>query len=110
MKKRINIAIEHGEPVFFSDSVAIIHNPSKFILDFKQATPRVDQIGDKDRQSIVVKHKPIMMDVEFAKNFLKTLEASIKKYEKQFGKIKASKRMEKQKKSIASADTFNYIG
>jgi hypothetical protein len=90
-EKRINVSIDHGDPVFFSDNVTISHNQSKFIVDFSQTTPRFDNVGGNMQQSLVIKHKAIMIEPQFAKIIMDLLEKNVKKYEKSFGKIKLPK-------------------
>lgn len=110
MPKRTNIKIDHSEAAFYTDNITVSHGPSKFILDFKQSTPRIDFVGGENQHTMVVKHKTILMDAPFAKIFLKTLESAVKKYEKQFGKIKIPKQ-EKKKSSKKIAQTgSHYIG
>ena len=89
--KRINVSVDHGEPVFFSDNVTVSHNQSKFIIDFSQTTPRFDNVGGDMQQSLVIKHKSIMIEPQFAKIIMELLEKNVKKYEKVFGKIKVPK-------------------
>lgn len=116
-KKRINVSMDHTEPAFFTDNVTVWHNPSKFVIDFIQASPRFDQFGDKNQQTIAVKHKTIMMDPALAKIFLNVLKENVGNYEKKVGKITVPKR-KKQKKGMASTSktsksaeaTSRYIG
>lgn len=114
-KDRMNVSIDHSEPGFFSDSVAIAHTPAKFVVDFAQVTPRFDSVGGQRQQSLAIKHKTIMLDPQVAKDFLNVLKENISKYEKAFGAIKMPKQ-EKQKsvkveKSVMEADASSrYIG
>jgi len=112
MEKNINIQIDHREDGFYSDSISIIYNPSKFILDFKQSTPRIDQIHDKSQQTIAVKHKVIILDVKFAKIFLDTLKKSVEGYEKKHGEIKLPKITKKVEKAevVTGKEEGSYIG
>ncbi len=112
MEKSVNVQIDHRDAGFFSDAVSIIYNPSKFILDFKQNTPRIDQIQDKQQQTIAVKHNVIIMDIKFAKIFLETLKKSVAGFEKKHGEIKMPKL---QRKAVEKPDVFTgkeegYIG
>ncbi len=109
-KKRVNVNIDHSEPGFFTDSVVISHNPSKFILDFVQVTPRFDRIGQEMQQSLVVKHKTIVMNPVMAKNILGILKDNLEKYEKNFGEIKVQKRKTKSKPIEYSEESTRYIG
>lgn len=90
-KRRINVNLDHSEPVFFTDNVTVWHSPQKFVLDFMQASPRFDQIGEESQQTIAVKHKTLMMDPVMAKVFLSVLKENIEKYEKNVGKISVPK-------------------
>jgi len=111
-KRRINVNIDHSEPGFFTDSVTISHNPSKFILDFVQVTPRFDRMGSEMQQSLAVKHKTIVMDPIMAKNIIEILKENLNKYEKNFGEIKIQKNNFKAKsKPIEySEESARYIG
>jgi hypothetical protein len=113
MEKSVNIQIDHREGAFYSDSISIIYNPSKFILDFKQSTPRIDQIQDKQQQTIAVKHNVIILDVKFAKIFHETLKKSVEGYEKKHGVIKIpkpTKKVEKAAEEVVSGQEEGYIG
>ena len=93
----IKVDIENGQ-VFFSDEIAVIHNPTKLILDFKSVTPRFD-IRNNEFQPLVIKHNVVLMDIHMAKNFLNTLKENIATYEKQFGKIEEPKALKKAVKN-----------
>ncbi len=110
-KRTINLNIDHSQPGFYSDSISIIFNPSKFILDFKQSTPRMDSIQGKEQETIAVKHNTILMDSRFAKSFMETLKKAVANYEKKFGKIevpKPKKKDTKKEESVTSSES--YIG
>jgi hypothetical protein len=114
MEKSINVQIDHREAAFYSDAISIIYNPSKFILDFKQNTPRIDQIQDKQQQTIAVKHNVIILDIKFAKIFLETLKKSVDGYEKKHGEIKIPKPSKKPDRAtaeeIVTGKEEGYIG
>ncbi len=111
MERNVNVQIDHRESGFYSDSISIIYNPSKFILDFKQNTPRIDQIHGKSQETIAVKHKVILLDVKFAKIFFNTLKKSIEGYEKKHGEIKTPKTPKKPSKGgIITSKEEGYIG
>jgi len=86
-KRRINVNVDHSEPVFFTDNVTVWHNPQKFVMDFTNATPRFDKVGEENQQTIAVKHKTLIMDPILAKIFLGVLKDNIEKYEKNINKI-----------------------
>lgn len=118
-KDKFNVAIDHGEAVFFSDNVTVSHNQNKFIIDFSQTTPRFDNIAGNMQQSLIIKHKTIMVEPQFAKIIMDLLDKNLKKYENAFGKIDLPKVKKKRKakidkskidtKSIAEKAT-RYIG
>ncbi|UCC91253.1 MAG: DUF3467 domain-containing protein [Candidatus Aenigmatarchaeota archaeon] len=111
MERNVNVQIDHREEAFYSDSISIIYNPSKFILDFKQNTPRIDQIHGKSQETIAVKHRVIILDVKFAKIFLNTLKKSIDGYEKKHGDIKTPKISKTPVKSeVVTGKEEGYIG
>lgn len=110
-KRKVNVNIDHGEPVFFTDNVTIVHNPSKFVIDFTQSAPRFDNIGNQQQQSIVIKHRTIIMDPVLAKMFLDIIKDNVKKYEKQYGKIKVAKGKRPRKLAKDTVETESrYIG
>lgn len=111
MERNVNVQIDHREEAFYSDSISIIYNPSKFILDFKQNTPRIDQVHGKSQETIAVKHKVILLDVKFAKIFLNTLKKSIEGYEKKHGVIEVPKTPKKSSRSgVVTSKEEGYIG
>ncbi|MEE9323665.1 MAG: DUF3467 domain-containing protein [Candidatus Aenigmarchaeota archaeon] len=111
MERNVNVQIDHRQEAFYSDSISIIYNPSKFILDFKQNTPRIDQIHGKSQETVAVKHKVIILDVKFAKIFMNTLKKSIEGFEKKHGEIKTPKARKKPGKSeVITSKEEGYIG
>jgi hypothetical protein len=110
-EKRINVNVDHGDPVFFSDNVTVSHNQSKFIIDFSQTVPSFDNVAGSMQQSIIIKHKSVMIDPQFAKIFSDLLDKNIKKYEKKFGKIKVPKGAEEKKGEVVETEkATRYIG
>ena len=110
-EKRINVNVDHGDPVFFSDNVTISHNQNKFIIDFSQTVPSFDNVGGNMQQSFIIKHKAIIMDSQFAKILSDLLQKNIKKYEKKFGRIKVPKQKEDEEREIIEAEkSTRYIG
>ncbi|MBU5574971.1 MAG: DUF3467 domain-containing protein [Candidatus Aenigmatarchaeota archaeon] len=114
MGETINISSDHSEQAFFADRIVISHGINKFVLDFTQSIPRFDQVGSELKQTIVIKHKTIIMDPAVAKNLLFVLEENIKKYEKNFGKIEIiNKNKKKENKKVLKniqSSTQKYIG
>lgn len=109
-KQQVNLKIDHSEDGFYSDSISVIYNPSKFVLDFKQITPKIDLIEGKGQQTLVVKHKTILLDVKFAKIFLDTLKNAVEGYEKKYGKIHLPKRKPEKQESVVVTKEESYIG
>jgi len=98
-EQRLNISINDGD-AFFAHETSINVNPMQVILDFKSVTPRIDLRSPKP--SLSIKHNVIMLEPYHAKKMLEMFADSIKRYEKEFGKIekpKAVEQMEKKQKS-----------
>ena len=108
-KERFNLKIDHGDQAFFTDNATVLHNPNKFIIDFSQAIPRLDNINGKMQQTFTIRHNTILMDPQFAKSFLEILEKNMKNYEKKFGKIKVEKTSTEIKKPM-EVESTRYIG
>jgi len=107
-QKNVTFDIENG-PVFYADEMAVIHNPTKLILDFKSVTPRFD-VRNNEFQPIVIKHNVVVMDLHLAKNFLASLKENLANYEKQFGKIEQPKALKKAvKKAKQSIGKFENV-
>ena len=109
-KERVGLKIDHGDHAFFTDNATVLHNSSKFIIDFSQTIPRLDNINGKMQQTLTVKHKTVIMDPQFAKSFLDILSKNMKSFEKKFGKIKLQKAMKVKKKKSLEAESTRYIG
>jgi hypothetical protein len=112
-KKKLRVDVDHSNLPFFSDGISVSHNPSKFIVDFVQNTPRFEALPDgKKQESMVIKHNTIIMDPHLAKSFIEVLKSNMKNYEKRFGAIKLRDKKKvkgKGKTAIAHAET-RYIG
>ena len=101
--KRVNLNINHGD-AFFSDSVTVADNPDRFIFDFKQSSPRFDQVAPNSQEqqtTIVMKHSTIVMSTQLAKVLHEMLGERLKQHEKMFGKIPKPAK----KKQVASNPT-----
>ncbi len=109
-KKRVDVKIDHGDQAFFTDNVTVLHSPSKFIIDFSQTVPRIDNIDGKMRQTFTIKHNTVILDPPFAKSLLDILKKNVKTFEKKFGDIKLSKKKAIKKKNIEAESTTRYIG
>lgn len=111
MEKKINVKIDYSKDVFFTDSYFVIYSPKNFVFDFKQSTPRMDTIDNERKQTIVVKHEPIVMDPVLAKMLLQSLSSLITDYEKKHGKIKLPKQIvPKKTKEQMKGESATYIG
>lgn len=103
--KSINVSINHGD-AFFSDSITIADNEERFVLDFKQTSPRFDSVAleqQEQQTSIVIKHNAVVLSASLAKVLHELLGERIKEHEKMFGTIK--KPDKKKKKEFAEAAT-----
>ena len=94
--KKINLSISDGKE-FFAHEITINFNPTQFILDFKCITPRSD-VRNQNGPTIALKHNVVMLDIYHAKKFHELLGNTISRYEKDYGKIKKPKSVEKAEK------------
>ncbi|NOZ80455.1 MAG: DUF3467 domain-containing protein [DPANN group archaeon] len=95
MQQEVRLNISDGDP-FHADEISVIHNPLKFIFDFKSVTPRLDMPGQPMRVSM--KHDVITADPFMAKDFLNALKKNIDDYEKKFGTIEKPRPLVKAQK------------
>lgn len=112
-KKPLEVRIDHGREAFYANSISIIHSPAKFIINFKQATPRIDTVGSQKKQTILVRHSSVIIDPDLAKVFLQILRDNLGNYEKKFGRIKTPKKPVRKGKAVSEfseRDTHSYIG
>jgi len=106
----INLNINDGE-AFFAHEMAINFNPVQFIFDYKSVTPRVDQRSSEGQAVISMKHNVVMVDPFHAKQIAQALNESIKKYEKEFGKIEKPKALQMfEKKNLKKFDELSKKG
>jgi len=113
MEKQINISINDGR-TFFSNEISVNFNPAHFTLDFKCIAPRVDH-RSKSGPTFLIEHNPVLIEPYHLKQFLGLLSDVVKRYEKEFGKITASKAirqsLKKSKTKKSSKPTIpNYFG
>ena len=102
VERKINLSINEGD-AFFAHEMAINFNPTQFILDFKNITPRVDPRSQQN-PVIVIKHNVVLAEPYHIKKIYELMGKVIKKYEKEFGKIEKPKQIEiyeKKRKSMA---------
>lgn len=91
----IRVNVNDGSE-FLADEVSISHSPIRFILDFKNITPRLD-IGE-NAPRMVLRHNIIILDPYFAKDLLRVLQENLDKYEAKYGAIKKPEVLEKAEK------------
>lgn len=108
-KKKINLNIDQNKETFYSNNIAIFNNPTEFVLDFTQTSPRIDIVQGKQVITYVIKHNPIVMEPKQAKIVLDLLKENISKYEKKFGRIEIPKGKEIKKEGLAKKFS-EYIG
>lgn len=89
--------------IFLSNLQTISHNPERFVLDFKCASP---QFGMGQARYLFIHHKTILIDPYKAKIFNNALTENIARYEKQYGKIELPKAVIKASKDYRE-DTTN---
>ena len=92
-EKHINWQYEDGN-AFFAHEVSINFTPLQVVLDLKNITPRIDQ-RSRTGPVFKVQHNVVMMDPFHAKRFHALLSQVLQRYEKEFGKIKKPKVIEK---------------
>ena len=110
-KQNINLNLDHSNAAFFSDGMSLFNRKDKFFIDFRQTSPRIDMVGEKQHYSHAVKHSTIVVDPVMAKALFQLLKDSISKYEKQFGKISLPKEKKTKKQEVEQVTTDrNYIG
>lgn len=108
-QKPMQFSIEDG-PTFYADEISVLNNESRIFLDFKNSSPRID-VRSNESLPIAIKHDMVVMDPGLAKVFSKLLQDHIKKYEKEYGKIKEPKTAKSPvKTSRAKDDKPGYFG
>lgn len=116
MAEPINMTVNDGGAMY-AHEMSVNFSPTQFILDFKMITPRNDPRG-KGRPSFLMQHNVIMVEPWHAKKMIEVLEATVKKYEDEYGKLtkpKALAKAEKKQKKLAEVgettkETPNYLG
>ncbi len=94
----MNFMIDDGK-AFFAHETSINFNPTQFVLDFKQITPRLDP-RTQEAVTMHMEHNVIMLDPFHAKNLAQFLTQTIEKYEGEFGEIKKAPATEKAEKKM----------
>ncbi len=100
--QKIQVNVDPGKETFFSDGVVVSHNQSKFTLDFRQTTPRFNQLPGQDEPNMMFAlcHNSIMMDPVLVKDFANSLTENIQKYEEKFGEIKIPKQQPRKEEPV----------
>ncbi len=84
-KRQLQVEIpEENSDGTYSNFTIVSHSGAEFVLDFARITP--------GRPKAKVKERIIMTPIHL-KNFVRTLQENINKYEAQFGKIPESQSM-----------------
>lgn len=97
---------EHNKP-FNADAATIMHGEGSVVIDFKQSTPRLDQVEGDVQHTMITEHNAVVLQPRLAKVLLNLLEENIANYEEKFGEIEVPKQ---ENVSDASQDTHGYIG
>ena len=115
MTESISMNINDGSSMFAHEMSANF-SPTQIILDFKMITPRMDPRG-KGKPTFLLQHNVIMLDPWHAKKIVEVLQATIKRYEEDYGKVakpKSIAKAEKRQKSLESVqetkETPTYLG
>lgn len=98
---------EHNSP-FNADSITIMHNEGMLVLDFKNTTPRFDQVQGDTQHTVITEHNAVTLNPQMAKILLNLLEENISDYEEKFGEIEIP-----EQESASDDDdvtTMGYIG
>ena len=116
MAEPISINVNDGGAMY-AHEMSVNLSPTQFMLDYKMITPRTDPRG-KGRPTFLIQHNVIIIDPWHAKSMIEVMQASVKRYEEEYGKIqkpKAVAKAEKKQKQLQSQttdskDTPNYMG
>lgn len=98
---------EHNKP-FNADAVTIMHNEGSLVLDFKNTTPRFDQVNGDAQHTVITEHNAVTLNPQMAKILLNLLQENIEDYEEKFGEIELPDQEEEQVDDEMS--TMGYIG
>jgi hypothetical protein len=103
------ITIDNSNKAFYTDNVSVLHGKGQFVIDFRQTTPRMDNVRGEQKLSFVTRHETVVMNPQLAKSLLEVLTDSVEKYEKQFGSIKMPKKKSATTKKVETPG-MSYIG
>ena len=98
-EQKINFVINDGDS-FYANEISITFGPAQFSLDFKNISPRVDMRGQDGTKTFALKHNVILVEPYQAKTFIKVLNDSISRYEKEFGAIEIPKQLKNAEKKF----------
>lgn len=101
------VKAEHND-AFNADSATIIHGQGSVVIDFKETTPRVDQVDGNTEQTVITEHNAIVLQPQMAKVLLNLLEENIANYEEKFGEIEMPEQEEQV--DAGGEDAHGYIG
>jgi hypothetical protein len=103
-----NLHLDPGES-FFSDGVSVVFREGQIVLDFKKTSPRVDDIGGSQEQTVVINHQPIILQPQMAKILLNVLQQNIAEYENRFGEITVPEQQDEEA-DTPDPQEHSYIG
>ncbi|MEM4336612.1 MAG: hypothetical protein QXG86_01255 [Candidatus Woesearchaeota archaeon] len=95
-EKQINLNINDGE-AFFANEISVNFNPLNIFLDYKSITPRIDP-RNREGGTFNMKHNVIILDPYTFKQTVSLMNETLKRYEKEFGRIEKPKPLEKIEK------------
>lgn len=116
MAEPVNVNVADGGAMY-AHEMSVNFSPTQFMLDFKMITPRTDPRG-KGRPTFLIQHNVVMVEPWHAKKIIEVLEATVKRYEEEYGKItkpkaiaKAEKKQKAQVKEAGETkETPTYLG
>lgn len=100
---------EHNEP-FNADSATIMHSQNQVVIDFKQTTPRLDQVDNDMQHTVITEHNAIVLRPQMAKVLLNLLQENLENYEDKFGEIDLPEQDGQDTPDDATQDSHGYIG
>ena len=118
-EQKINLNIVDGDS-FYAHETSINFNPTQFVLDFKNVSPRIDA-RSQEGPTVTLRHNVILLDPFHTKQVYALLGQALTKFEADFGKIeqpkalkefekKYKKSMEKGKGSAGKSQGPTYFG
>lgn len=107
--QNFQMQLDMSHDAFYANSLIVAHNKNNFFLDFRQM---INRAADPNGEATVVpiKSRLVMVDKEWIKGIIKSLEENVKRYEKANGKIPEFKEEKKAKKEIKKETSASYFG